>query len=115
MGQNPTDSRTTQRSRILALLIGARGAWVPLREILALGIAQYNARLFELRRMGFVLQNRVERRDGQRYSFFRLVASTTQVATSPPPKGEPSGLPPESTASEPAADSLFGDMARYPD
>src|SRR5258708_1950577 len=39
------DSRGTQRSRILKLLIEARGNWVPLMDLLALGIAQYNARV----------------------------------------------------------------------
>jgi hypothetical protein len=48
----------TQRSKILALLVQARGAWVPLPDILALGIAQYNARIFELRRLGFAVENR---------------------------------------------------------
>src|ERR1017187_1434179 len=64
-----TDSGNTQRSRILGLLICARGSWVPLPEILALGIAQYNARIFELRRLGFSIQSYQE---GAR-SFFRLV------------------------------------------
>src|SRR6516162_6176716 len=40
----------TQRSRILRLSIEAHGACVPLFEILDLGIAQYGARILELRR-----------------------------------------------------------------
>jgi hypothetical protein len=65
------DSKTNhQRSRILALLIAARGGWVSLPEILDLLISQYNVRLMELRRVGFRVENR---RDVQRKSYFRLV------------------------------------------
>lgn len=67
-------NRKTQRARILRPLIDARGDWVPLPEILALGIAQYNARIFELRRMGFAIENRTETdpETGERHSWFRL-------------------------------------------
>ena len=71
---NP-DSRTTQRDRILQVLKDARGSWVPLPEILDLGIAQYKASIFELRRLDFRIENRAERRDGQTHTFFRLVPS----------------------------------------
>ncbi len=77
----------TQSAAILRLLIEARGAWVPLPEILALGIAQYNARLWELRRLGFVIENKSEAVDGVRHSWYRLVASPTPPA--PAPKPEP--------------------------
>jgi hypothetical protein len=63
----------TQCFRLLRLLIDAHGAWVPLLEILDLGIAQYGARILELRRQGFVIENRCERVDGKRHSWFRLV------------------------------------------
>jgi|SRR5579863_3057480 len=69
------DSRKTQRSRILRLLIDARGAWIPLPEIMACA-AQYNARIFELRRLGFKIENRTEEIDGARHSWFRLVNSS---------------------------------------
>jgi hypothetical protein len=65
----------TQRAEILALLVKARGEWVPLPEIMACA-AQYNARLFELRRLGFKIENRTETVKGQRHSFFRLWPST---------------------------------------
>jgi len=67
-------NRQTQRGLILRLLIDARGEWVPLPEILALGIAQYNARVFELRRLGFAIENRSETdpETGVRHSWFRL-------------------------------------------
>jgi hypothetical protein len=83
----------TQRAAILRLLIDARGAWVPLPQILALGIAQYNARLWELRRLGFVIENKSESADGARHSWYRLVSSPTPPA--PTPKPEPPKPSPE--------------------
>lgn len=68
-------SAETQRFKILVLLQAARGAWMPLPKIMACA-AQYNARIFELRRMGFNIENRTERVDGVRHSWFRLVGST---------------------------------------
>lgn len=65
--------RKTQSAAVLRLLIDAHGSWVPLPEILALGIAQYNARILELRRLGFVIENKTERVNGARHSWFRLV------------------------------------------
>ena len=49
----------TQRATILRLLIEARGAWVPSPEIAA-STHQYSARLFELRRLGFCIENETE-------------------------------------------------------
>src|SRR5260370_5083328 len=62
----------TQRGRILRELIDARGGWVPLPEIMACA-AQYNARILELRRLGFNIENRTEYVDGVRHSWFRLL------------------------------------------
>lgn len=73
----------TQRGKILTLLIAASGGWVPLPEILSLGIAQYSTRILELRRMGFNIENKTERVDGARHSWFRLVSSP--VAPKPEP------------------------------
>jgi hypothetical protein len=64
-----------QRSRILGLLVEARGGWVPLPEIIKCA-AQYNARIFELRRLGFKIENRTEEIDGARHSWFRLLNSS---------------------------------------
>jgi hypothetical protein len=77
-------SAKTQRDRILRLLVDARGAWVPLPEILALGIAQYNARIFELRKRSLNIENRTETIDGLRHSWFRLVDSLTAHEPEPP-------------------------------
>jgi hypothetical protein len=79
---------TIQSEKILGLLRSAHGAWVPLPEILALSIAQYSARIFELRRRGFNIQNRTETVDGVRRSWFRL-------ADSAPPPEVPKPNPPK--------------------
>lgn len=70
----------TQAAALLRLLIEAHGSWVPLPEILKLGIAQYGARVLELRRLGFNIENRTERVTGtrQRHSWFRLLNSPSQ-------------------------------------
>ncbi len=72
--------RKSQSAALLRLLIDAHGSWVPLPEILALAIAQYGARIHELRRLGFNIENRTERVNGARHSWFRLVNSPAQVA-----------------------------------
>lgn len=77
------NSSKTQRSRILRLLIAARGSWVPLPEIMACA-AQYNARIFELRKK-FNIENRTETIDGQRHSWFRLIPSGTPKSAPPAP------------------------------
>jgi hypothetical protein len=77
--------RKSQAAAVLRLLIDAHGSWVPLPAILALGIAQYGARILELRRRGFVIENRTERITGarQRHSWFRLINSPAQSAWKP--------------------------------
>lgn len=81
---NPPLQSKTQCAAILRLLLEARGAWVPLPEIMACA-AQYNARLWTLRhQMGFNIENRTENVDGVRHSWFRLVPSPAA-----PPKPEP--------------------------
>lgn len=64
--------RQTQYERILHLLLEADGAEVPLPKILALGIAQYNARIKEIRQAGHNVVNRTERVNGVRHSWYRL-------------------------------------------
>mgnify|MGYP001566854847 CR=1 len=66
-------SKPSQCDRILAFLDGHRGDWVPLPWILALGIAQYNARIFSLRKAGYIIENRTEEIDGVTHSFYRLL------------------------------------------
>jgi hypothetical protein len=69
----------TPRFRILGSLIEARGQWVPHPQILDLGIAQYGARILELRRLGYVIENRTEHGHGERHSWFRLISSPGPV------------------------------------
>jgi Helix-turn-helix domain len=83
MGQINISRNAIQSERILKLLRSARGAWIPLPEILALGVAQYNARIFELRKRGLNIQNRTETVDGVRHSWFRLVDGRTDQGREP--------------------------------
>ncbi len=84
----------TQRARILRLLLDAKGSWVPLPAILDLHISQFGARIYELRRTGFVIENKTERDDsGVVHSWYRLVSSPTPAA--PTVKPEPTKPSPE--------------------
>jgi hypothetical protein len=76
MSYGSPPSAKTQSGKILALLIKARGEWVPLPEVMVCG-AQYNACIFDLRRLGFSIENKTEEIDGARHSWFRLVSSPT--------------------------------------
>ncbi len=78
------ESSSTQRSRILSLLISARGGWVSLPEIAALA-CQYNSRLLDLRRLGFRIENRTKEVDGARHSWYRLVSNPVESAPSTTP------------------------------
>jgi hypothetical protein len=107
-GRHPS-SRSNQRARILALLISARGDWIPLPQIAACA-AQYNARVFDLRRMGFKIVNRTRDVNGVRYSWFRLESGSLEVrlpATNTPP------APKAAPISD--SDSLFGDLSPEPE
>jgi hypothetical protein len=70
------ESSSSQRARILRLLIEARGGWVPSPEIAACA-QQYNSRVFDLRRLGFRIENCTEEIDGARHSWFRLVPTSS--------------------------------------
>jgi hypothetical protein len=74
------DSRRAQRAKILELLISAHGTWVPLPKITDCA-AQYNARIFELRRLGFKITNRMQEVNGSRHSWFRLESGPPAVQT----------------------------------
>lgn len=66
-------TRLSQCERLLALL-KSRSGWVGLDEILGLRIGQYNTRILELRRSGYVIENRTVRSDDQLLSSYRLVS-----------------------------------------
>jgi len=72
-------SHATQRDEILSVLVAARGGWVPLPKITDCA-AQYNARIFELRRLGFRITNRTREVGGRRCSWFRLESQPTTTS-----------------------------------
>ena len=78
------DSRNTQRAKILAELVSAHGEWVPLPRFTR-HAAQYNARVYELRRMGFTIQNKTRDVNGARHSWFRLESSPSDIRITPRP------------------------------
>jgi hypothetical protein len=81
---------TIQSEKLLALLRSAHGAWVPLPDILALGLAQYNARIWDLRnKRGLNIENRTEIIKGVRHSWFRLVDSPAPSASESAEKTTP--------------------------
>lgn len=79
---NAPPNAATQCGRILRLLQSRCGQFVPLPEILALGIAQYNARIHSLRRAGYAIENKTEAAGGQRHSWFRLLPKPVPKAAS---------------------------------
>ena len=66
--------RVTQADLLLCLFRERReqGKPVELPEILRLGIAQFTARIFELRGRGFVIENELEHINGQVHSRYWL-------------------------------------------
>jgi hypothetical protein len=84
MKAGPPKSAKTQRDGILQRLIAEKGGWVPSPEIAALA-QQYNARVYELRRSGFCIENKSETNEGtgERHSWFRLIHSTASPSPSP--------------------------------
>ena len=62
---------TTQRQRMAALFENNPDIWVPLPDILAMGVAQYGARILELRRAGYEIENKTITFGGVRKSWFR--------------------------------------------
>jgi hypothetical protein len=63
--------RQSQRAKILGALIAAGGGEVPSIELSRISL-QYNARLLELRRLGFRIVSRTERGPGAIQGFFHL-------------------------------------------
>ena len=47
--------------------------WIPLPDILRLGIAQYDSRILDLRRSGLVIENNIEVVNGEKHSFYRYI------------------------------------------
>lgn len=60
----------SQRTRMRALFESRQGEWIPLPEVKK-GIAQYNARILELRAEGMYIQNKTKPVNGEKWSWFR--------------------------------------------
>ena len=103
-------SKATQRTRILALLTSAHGDWVPLPKITACA-AQYIARVYELRRLGFKIVNRTRDVEGVRHSWFRLESDPQEVR----PSEHPRNTHPAPHQASPVPGSLFGDLSPEPE
>jgi hypothetical protein len=107
--QRKDANHNTQRGEILAILIKARGHRVGLPQLLSCA-AQYNSRIFELRKMGFRIVNERERVNGQTRTWFRLISGPTLPSNQEfrQQKSETEGAPEH---------TLFGDLSamRYPD
>ncbi len=73
-------NRATQRELILSMFQRANSAEVPLTAILQLKISQFGARIFELRREGYVIKNRTEHINGAVHSWYRLESSPDEIA-----------------------------------
>lgn len=78
-------STTTQRDRLLNLLKGRRGDWIPLADVIEAGGAQYGARIFELRGLGYRITNLTQEIDGVRKSWFRLEIGSVPTRPTPAP------------------------------
>jgi hypothetical protein len=96
--------RKSQRSEILRAFLNAPGREVALPELLQIA-AQYSARIFELRKQGFRITNRIKVVDGVRHSWFKLESSPAPTLPNDMKKGA------ATPAKSDGADSLFGDMS----
>ena len=67
----------TQEQKILSLLKTANWNWVALPKIIKLWIAQYNARIWWLRKKWFLIENKIkvvkEKNENKKHTFFRLL------------------------------------------
>ena len=83
--------RFTQKGRLRELFRSRPLQRVSLPTILSMGIAQYNARLFELRSEGMNIESITERVDGVTHSWFmykpNVMDSTGQSSFLPVEKG----------------------------
>lgn len=113
-------TRASQRSKILGLLVSARGDWVSLVEVKECA-AQYNSRIYDLRRLGFRIENKIREIEGKRLSWFRLLSAPGQAKSlNPTGPDSPTTELPRDPVNNPTAKeaSLFGDLTpgrRYPD
>ena len=81
--------RINQRQKLLQLLRENCGEWVGLPKILDLRISQYSARVHELRKLGYRIENKTQHHNGQVWSWFRLI-EPGQAQLFEPPQSEES-------------------------
>jgi hypothetical protein len=62
-----------QAARMRDFFRSRPGVWVPLPEILGLGIAQYNARIWDCRDAGMKIAEKEERVNGSRHTFYTYI------------------------------------------
>jgi hypothetical protein len=99
-------TRANQQSRILGLLV-AGGDWASLLAIKECA-AQYNSRIFELRRLGFRIANKIREVEGMRMSWFRLESPSPPALSTADASPQPKEISPEKASSFP----WFGTLAR---
>ena len=63
--------KRTQRDRLKDLFEYNKGRWIPLTQIWAMGICQYNSRLLDLRHEGMKIENKTKIENGIKKSWFR--------------------------------------------
>jgi hypothetical protein len=69
----------TQKDRIKELFESRVNEWIPLYEILKLHIAQYGARIKELRADGMKIENKWVIVHGEKHSWFRYNKQTIET------------------------------------
>jgi hypothetical protein len=113
--KNPDPIRKTQRQQVLDSLLAADDGEVSSVALSQISL-QYNARIKELRSLGFRIVSRTERKSGNVYGFFRLqrglnaeTSRATLRAADYPKVPASRALPDHSTP------SLFGDLGRWRD
>ena len=72
--------RGTQRGRILQLLKENSGCWVPSHQLASIAL-QYGARIYELRKQGYKIDNKMQEVNGQTRGAFRLVVPAGDQAS----------------------------------
>ena len=98
------DSKKTQCDRVLASLIEARGGYVPAPELARVGGLQFQTRIYELKhRLGFVIENKMQREGRKVLSWYRLIASPT----GPTPPAAPTAPAPTPTPASGESETLF--------
>jgi hypothetical protein len=71
-----------QRGRILSLLFERRGTWVPAPELARIAL-QYASRIYDIRKEGFVVENHVERSNGQVHGAYMLIGCPEETSQLP--------------------------------